>query len=318
LQELNSLLLSEQFDVLCITESWLHVSTGDSTILNGSNYSLYRADRFVSQRGGGICVLLNSRKVKGISIPLPSAFSHLELCAVDLIGDIKIRLFACYRPPSNNTDPEAVQYINDLRACVVSLMPSNGSIILCGDLNLLSIDWSALDVPDGNHNSCTGIFLELCHNHGLYQFVDFPTRLDNILDLVLSNDSSCVLNTKPAEPFSTSDHIKVCFDVLYKLPTCQVSYFARNFIRADWNKSTFFLTVQISSSYFMRACLLSVLLKNSMELSMLASIDSCRSVVVNFLLNHAQLTIHTVFGESSAKKAKLGEFTASLARQSLL
>jgi hypothetical protein len=73
LQELNSLLLSEQFDVLCITESWLHVSTDDSTILNGSNYSLYRADRFVSQRGGGICVLLNNRKVKGISIPLPSA-----------------------------------------------------------------------------------------------------------------------------------------------------------------------------------------------------------------------------------------------------
>jgi hypothetical protein len=62
LQELNSLFHSEQFDILCITESWLHVSVDDSIILNGGNYSLYRADRFVSQRGGGICVLLNNRR----------------------------------------------------------------------------------------------------------------------------------------------------------------------------------------------------------------------------------------------------------------
>jgi hypothetical protein len=107
LQELNSLLHSEQFDISCITESWLHVSIDDSIILNGSNYSLYRDDRFASQRGGGVCVLLNSRRVNGIAILLPSLFSHLELCVIDLLGDVRIRLFACYRPPSNNTDAEA-------------------------------------------------------------------------------------------------------------------------------------------------------------------------------------------------------------------
>ena len=241
LQELNSLLHSEQFDILCITESWLHVSVDDSIILNGNNYSLYRADRFVSQRGGGVCVLLNNRRVKGIAVPLPSMFSHLELCVIDLLGDVKIRLFVCYRPPSNNTEAEAVQYVTELCACVDSLMPSNGSIILCGDLNFPSIDWSVVNIRDCNRNTCTGIFLELCHNHGLHQFVDFPTRLNNILDLVLSNDNSCVLNTKPAEPFSTSDHIKVCFDVLYKLPTGRVSYFARDFNRADWSQIKLFL-----------------------------------------------------------------------------
>ena len=113
MQELNSLLHSEQFDILCITESWLHVSVDDSIILNGNNYSLYRADRFVSQRGGGVCVLLNNRRVKGIAVPLPSMFSHLELCVIDLLGDVKIRLFVCYRPPSNNTEAEAVQYVTD-------------------------------------------------------------------------------------------------------------------------------------------------------------------------------------------------------------
>jgi hypothetical protein len=122
-----------------MTESWLHVSIDDNIIPNGSNYSLYRADCFASQRGGGVCVLLNNGKVKGITIPLPSVFSHLELYAIDLIDDVKIRLFACYRPPSNrpNTDAEAVLYNC---AFVDSLMPSIGSIILCGDWNLPPID----------------------------------------------------------------------------------------------------------------------------------------------------------------------------------
>jgi hypothetical protein len=108
-------------------------------------------------------------------------------------------------------------------------------------LNFPPIDWSAVSIRDCNRNTCTGIFLELCHNHGFYQFVDFPTRLNNILDLVLSNDNSCVLNTKPAEPFSTSDHIKVCFDVLYKLPTGRVSYFASDFNCADWSQIKLYL-----------------------------------------------------------------------------
>jgi hypothetical protein len=146
-----------------------------------------------------------------------------------------------------NTDAEAVQYINELCACVESLMPSNGSLNLCGDFSLSSINWSALDVPDDNHNSCTGIFLELCHNHGLYQFVDFPTRLNNILDPVLSNDVSCVLNAKPAE-----------------------------------------LLIQVITS------------KCALMFS------------INFLLNHAQLTVSTVLGESSSKKAKRDEFTPRL------
>jgi hypothetical protein len=74
-RKLESLLHSEQFDILCITESWLHVSIDDSIILDGSNYSLYRADRFVSQRRGGVCVLLNNRRVKGIAVPMPSVLS---------------------------------------------------------------------------------------------------------------------------------------------------------------------------------------------------------------------------------------------------
>jgi hypothetical protein len=91
-------------------------------------------------------------------------FSHLELCVIDLHGDVNFRFFACHRPPSNHTDAEAVQYITKIRACVDSRMPSNGSIILYGDLNFPSIDWSAVNIRDFNRNICMGIFLELCHN----------------------------------------------------------------------------------------------------------------------------------------------------------
>jgi hypothetical protein len=115
---------------ICITESWLHASTVDGTKLHGGNYSLYRADRSLSQRGGGVCILLNNSIVKAIDIPLPSKFPYLELLVIDLLGDAKIRLFVCYRPPSHNTDTDAVQYSNDLRACFNNRMPRNGTIIL--------------------------------------------------------------------------------------------------------------------------------------------------------------------------------------------
>jgi hypothetical protein len=177
LQERNSLLHSEQFDILCIIESWLHVSIDDIIILNGSNYSLHCADQFVSQRGGGVCVLLNNRRIKGIAIPLLSTFSHLELFVIDLLGDAKIRLFACYPPSRNNIDAEAIQFINELCAYRKSYAKYWIHHLVLW-LEFPSTDWSAVNIRDCNRNTCRGNFLELCHNHGLYQFVDFPTRLN--------------------------------------------------------------------------------------------------------------------------------------------
>jgi hypothetical protein len=60
LPELGSLFHSNQFDVLCITETWLHSSTAVCALVNGGNYSIYRSDRTISQCGVGVYIVTNS------------------------------------------------------------------------------------------------------------------------------------------------------------------------------------------------------------------------------------------------------------------
>jgi len=79
---------------------------------------------------------------------------------------------------------------------------------MVGDFNLPLIDWSNKTAPTDDIYS---LFLQFCNNFGLTQFVDAPTRDDNGLDLVLSNDPYIISSVDIAEPFSNSDHCVVNF-----------------------------------------------------------------------------------------------------------
>jgi exonuclease III len=137
LPDLHYLLRSQEFDVLCVTETWLHESVLNSTILDGSPYSLFRSDRQTGHGGGGVCIFTNNNTTKVISISVPPKFSSLELCVVDLVSHgTRLRLFVCYRPPSADSDPAAVQYMCSMRDCLGDLFPANSSVIICGDFNL--------------------------------------------------------------------------------------------------------------------------------------------------------------------------------------
>jgi hypothetical protein len=57
-------------------------------------------------------------------------------------------------------------------------------------------------------------FLDICATHGLHQFVTEPTRLGNILDLLLSNDNCIISNVSNDVPFGTSDHNSLIFSIV--------------------------------------------------------------------------------------------------------
>ena len=222
---------------MCITETWLHTDVVDNAITGGSHYTVFRTDRSSPHPGGGVCILTRNNSLQAISVPLPPVFSHLEICVVDVVlNDVKTRLFVCYRPPSSsNKDPVAVQYTTDLCNCLTSLFPSNGSVIVCGDFNLPNINWSTCNSIHCSKDSCSGIFLDFYYTFGMHQLVTEPTRLDNILDLVLCSDFGCVLNTRSVTPFSTSDHSSVRFDVVCKTPPRYQTFSVYDFQHADWN-----------------------------------------------------------------------------------
>lgn len=77
--------------------------------------------------------------------------------------------------------------------------------ILFGDFNLPDISWSDFTAKVNISRE----FLTLCFKLGAVQCVDFPTRGDNILDLVLCSDKFLLNPIYCEPPFSTSDHASI-------------------------------------------------------------------------------------------------------------
>jgi len=86
----------------------------------------------------------------------------------------------------------------------------DGASVIVGDLNCSDIDWSNLCSPsDGVHDT----LLNFTVQQGYSQLVTQPTRDNNILDLVLTNEPVTICDVSVQQLFSTSDHCQVCFKV---------------------------------------------------------------------------------------------------------
>jgi len=83
-------------------------------------------------------------------------------------------------------------------------------IVTVGDFNLPSIDWKCM-IPSNDAKSKE--FFDLISTHGLIQLVQKPTRLNNILDLVLCNDSGLISDLEVIVPFGMSDHNAITFSI---------------------------------------------------------------------------------------------------------
>ena len=81
-----------------------------------------------------------------------------------------------------------------LRASLNKIDRSKGNQIwLAGDFNLPDIDWENLSLkPNPRYANLSKQFLDIAADFGLDQMVSKPTRLQNILDLFLTNNSSLV------------------------------------------------------------------------------------------------------------------------------
>ena len=158
------MLRSQEFDVICVTETWFHSAVPNNIILDGCPYSVFRTDRPAasgSSRGGGVCILTSNWITKAVFKPVPPAYSNLELCVVDLLfPSSRLRLFVCYRPPSSISNEPSVKYMRDLCGCIHDLYPVNSVVITCGDFNLPNIDWSVTNCSRCNEVTCSDVFLE--------------------------------------------------------------------------------------------------------------------------------------------------------------
>ena len=87
-------------------------------------------------------------------------------------------------------------------------------VFIGGDFNLPDWDWGnnrlkANPKEPGKHTD----FIELLHDHGLTQLVNKPTRLNNILDLMITNNPTRVIRTKVIPGISDHDAVLSELDI---------------------------------------------------------------------------------------------------------
>ena len=154
-------------------------------------YNIIRKDR-VERTHGGVCVYVqNQIKVEILSNLISPTFEVLWLKLRQRKlprGISSIVLAAIYHPPGSD-NLAMIDYLID---CLTraEAMHSNCGIILMGDLNRL-------------RTSSISRFFKL------KQLVNFPTRGERTLDVILTNISQFFDNLEKMAPFGLSDHFTI-------------------------------------------------------------------------------------------------------------
>ena len=89
--QFQSVVYTKNFDIICVTETWLNNTVFNNEILPTS-YTIYRKDRV--NRGGGVLVAINNS--------IPSQLCHvnnsIEMISVHLNTRTKVLLICLYIP----------------------------------------------------------------------------------------------------------------------------------------------------------------------------------------------------------------------------
>ena len=183
--------------LICLTETWLEPHDPEG-ILNIDGYCLIRGDRQGTSKshGGGLCIFVNERWCKNITIKDTHCDDNIELLTISCRPYYLPREFnniyitVAYVPPSGNyaqASESLVECVNDMdNNC------PNGINLLMGDFNGCDIG------PQIPHYR---------------QYVECPTRGERTLDLLYCNiDNAYRIAKRP--PLGISDH-----NMLYCMPS---------------------------------------------------------------------------------------------------
>jgi len=182
-------------DNACLCEIWLTDSTLDCMIAP-DNYNTIRKDRS-DRKGGGVCIIgKNNSSLVFKGVALPSRYHSLEVVAVDILfgNNNGTRLIVVYYPPDQLSNLGTCQLL-----ILVFMFLSNTHLSICivGDSNLPLMDWVNHSSPN---NDVYIEFLSYFINNSLVQLVNFPTRDDNLLDIILSDSSHQISHISSSAP----------------------------------------------------------------------------------------------------------------------
>ena len=152
-----------------------------------------------------------SGKEVGPPYTYTTRFSYPEKCqcVILTIDSLNTVVAAVYRPPGTQ-----LASFKKLLSWIQEYLESskNPDIYITGDFNLPNINWETLAISRDlgtNGTSSAQALLDHLSANFFSQLVDTPTRLNNILDLVVTNRSHYVAEIESTTT-KLSDHNLVC------------------------------------------------------------------------------------------------------------
>jgi len=207
--ELELLTCNSSPDLILITESWANSNITNAEIsLKG--YNILRTDKPIG-RGGG-CLVYHKKTIQvtplGNSLATPGVQSiWAELTS----GDKTYTIGLYYNSPNSGQEDRQLMITEIKNVCT-----KKENVILCGDFNYPGINWTTLHT-DNNHNQQ---FLDCVQDCFLTQLVTEATRGENILDLVLANNTIPIIKLSVDCPLGNSDHNKISFTLVVPQTKC--------------------------------------------------------------------------------------------------
>ena len=111
-----------------------------------------------------------------------------------------------YRPPISS--PDTIHSLHNS----LNGIPASADVILCGDFNVPNVNWNTTmpTIP----SPVTSSLCDMAHNFSLQQLVPEPTRQNNTLDLLLTNNTNRIEHVSVIDGTPGSDHDGICFSLV--------------------------------------------------------------------------------------------------------
>ncbi|CAG2255723.1 unnamed protein product [Mytilus edulis] len=186
------LMLSNDADILALTETWLGTSIDKQVIseITPNEYSIHQISR-KGKTGGGVAVIHKSN-IEIKRSKHAQTFTHFELLECDVVVKSQhFRLCVIYRPPPSRTNKlKNTSFFEEWSEFLDRLVVIPNELLITGDLNFHLDNVNASD---------TRKFNETLLDHRLVQHVQGPTHnKGHTLDVVITRDNSIIVQTSPS------------------------------------------------------------------------------------------------------------------------
>ena len=194
----KAMMATEKPDIVGITETWIHTDTRDfEGEFSIPGYKIFKKDR-PDREGGGVMLYIREC-LHPVDCGLETEHEMIGIALNKL--EKRLYIYLVYRPPRQAADKDEDLYTS------LSNAIKNKFCIVTGDFNC-KVDWKSWTTDaEGKY------LLDFVAEEYLTQWVDKPTRGNNILDLVFSTEDNMISNLSVGEKLGKSDHNIIRFDI---------------------------------------------------------------------------------------------------------